>query len=90
MTVRYDTRDEFNGQQGNDQEVEMSDTSVSEWVPVKKFQQLHPEAGAINFIYEGARSGLFRSIKVSGKVLIAANALDLIYEEQQRSLAGGE
>ena len=63
----------------------MNETAVTEWLPVKRFHQLHPEAGAINFIYEGARTGLFKSIKVSGKVLIAANALDLIYEEQQRN-----
>lgn len=58
---------------------------TSEWCTVKVFQAAHPELGSLNFIYELVRRGELRpSVKVSGRVLIRADALDHLAAESAR------
>ena len=56
---------------------------TSEWCTVKDFQAAHPELGGLNFVYDLVRRGELRpSLKVSGRVLIRADALDQLAERQ--------
>ncbi len=49
---------------------------------VKKWQSRNPDFGKPNFVYGQARKNVLLSIKVSGKVLIASDALDVLAEQQ--------
>ena len=47
-----------------------------EWLPVSEWRKRHQYRFGRGFVYEQARLGNLLSIRVSGKVLIAADALD--------------
>ena len=70
----------------------MATTTETRWLPVLKFHKLHPEAGALNYLYELCRQGVLRSCRLgkTGKILIAENALDILAEEQRSQAAVGE
>lgn len=53
-----------------------------QWLPVKRWQSLHPYFGAVNFVYEQVRKNVLLHIKVGGKVLIASDALEVLAEQQ--------
>ena len=48
----------------------------SEWEPVKKFAERYGFSS--NFVYGLVQKKKIRSLKVGGRVLVAANALDLL------------
>ena len=71
-------------------ETQIVEPRVTEWLQVKAFQKRHPETGSANFIYQMAKAGKLLSIKLGGRVLIRADALDRLYEEQQHSVGSGK
>jgi hypothetical protein len=60
----------------------MREDGTREWLTVRTFHQRYPEAGALNFIYEKARSGELLSIRLGARILIASDALDLLLESK--------
>ena len=57
---------------------------TSEWCTAKEYQEAHPELGSPNFVYDLARRGELPSMKISGRVLIRADALEQLAAEQAR------
>ena len=51
-----------------------------EWLSVEQFRRRH-NLGK-NLVYDGVRLGRLKSVKLGGKILIAANALALLAESQ--------
>lgn len=63
----------------------MTDTKT-EWISVKEFKKRNPEAISQNTIYEQAAMGNLKSIRIGGKILVASDALDMLYEERSEQL----
>jgi hypothetical protein len=56
----------------------MQENTAREWLRVRVFHQRHPEVGSLNFVYQMARAGELLSIRLSSRILIASDALDLL------------
>ena len=59
-----------------------TEKKLRRWLPPRKWHEKNLEFGSLNFVYQCAADGRLPSIKVGGRVLIASDALDQLYEAQ--------
>ena len=52
--------------------------SNREWLSVPEWRQRHPQIGK-NKVYELVRDGTLKSLRLGGKILVASDALDILY-----------
>ena len=57
-----------------------SEVKTRRWLPPKVWHAEHRESGSLNFVYASAQSGRLACINVGGRVLIASDALEQIYD----------